>query len=156
MPLPLAARPAHQFELLDKPIVFDDAQEAVRRSPAPVVLVGSAGSGKTAVTLAKLREAPGRVLYVTQSAYLAQSARALYDAHGYENPAQEAEFLSYREFLETLQVPPGREARLRCRFRGWFDRQPGNAVANCSATSTPIALFEEFRGVIGAQPGRGA
>ena len=51
-----------EFELLDKPIVFDDAQEAVRRLPAPVVLVGSAGSGKTAVTLAKLREAHGRVL----------------------------------------------------------------------------------------------
>ena len=48
-----------EFELLDKPIVFDDAQEAVRRLPAPVVLVGSAGSGKTAVTLAKLREAAG-------------------------------------------------------------------------------------------------
>ena len=78
-----------EFELLDKPIVFDDAQEAVRRLPAPVVLVGSAGSGKTAVTLAKLREAQGRVLYVTQSAYLAQSARSLYDAHGYENAAQE-------------------------------------------------------------------
>ena len=57
-----------EFELLDKPIVFDDDQEAVRRLPAPVVLVGSAGSGKTAVTLAKLREAEGRVLYVTQSA----------------------------------------------------------------------------------------
>jgi len=50
-----------ELELLDKPIVFDDAQEAVRRLPAPVVLVGSAGSGKTAVTLAKLREASGLV-----------------------------------------------------------------------------------------------
>ena len=110
-----------EFELLDKPIVFDDAQEAVRRLPAPVVLVGSAGSGKTAVTLAKLREAEGRVLYVTQSAYLAQSARALYDAHGYENPAQEADFLSYREFLETLHVPQGREVSFNA-FRGWFDR----------------------------------
>ena len=78
-----------EFELLDKPIMFDDAQEAVRRLPAPVVVVvvvvvvGSAGSGKTAITLAKLREAEGRVLYVTQSAYLAQGARALYDAHGH-------------------------------------------------------------------------
>ena len=78
-----------EFELLDKPIMFDDAQEAVRRLPAPVVVVGSAGSGKTAVTLAKLREASGRVLYVTLSSYLAQSARALYDAHGFENPEQE-------------------------------------------------------------------
>ena len=138
-----------EFELLDKPVVFDDAQEAVRRLPAPVVLVGSAGSGKTAVTLAKLREAHGRVLYVTQSAFLAQSARALYDAHGYDNPAQEAEFLCYREFLETLQVPKGRELGFNA-FRGWFDRHRDavRALGDVDAH----ALFEEFRGVIGAQP----
>jgi hypothetical protein len=138
-----------EFELLDKPIVFDDAQEAVRRLPAPVVLVGSAGSGKTAVTLAKLREAEGRVLYVTQSAYLAQSARALYDAHGYENTAQDAEFLSYREFLETLHVPQGREVSFNA-FSGWFDRH--RAAAKALGDIDAHALFEEFRGVVGAQP----
>lgn len=138
-----------EFELLDKPIVFDDAQEAVRRLPAPVVLVGSAGSGKTAVTLAKLREATGRVLYVTQSAYLAQSARALYDAHGYENPEQEPEFLSYREFVETLHVPAGREVGFDA-FRGWFERH--RTAAKALGDLDAHALFEEFRGVIGAQP----
>jgi hypothetical protein len=40
-----------EFELLDKPIVFDDDQEAVRRLQAPLIVVGSAGSGKTAITL---------------------------------------------------------------------------------------------------------
>ena len=139
-----------EFELLDKPIVFDDEQEAVRRLPAPVVLVGSAGSGKTAVTLAKLREASGRVLYVTQSAFLAQSARALYDAHGYDNPDQEVEFLSYREFLETLHVPPGRELNFNS-FSGWFDRH--RAAAKALGEMDAHALFEEFRGVIGAQAG---
>jgi len=138
-----------EFELLDKPIVFDDAQEVVRRLPAPVVVVGSAGSGKTAVTLAKLREAEGRVLYVTQSAYLAQSARTLYDAHGYENTAQEAEFLSYREFLETLHVPPGREVSFNA-FGAWFERQ--RVAAKALGDIDAHALFEEFRGVIGAQP----
>ena len=138
-----------EFELLDKPIVFDDAQEAVRRQPAPVVLVGSAGSGKTAVTLVKLREAEGRVLYVTQSAYLAQSARALYDAHGYENAAQEAEFLSYREFLETLRVPQGREVSFNS-FGAWFDRH--RATAKELGDVDAHALLEEFRGVISAQP----
>jgi hypothetical protein len=138
-----------EFELLDKPIVFDDAQEAVRRLPAPVVLVGSAGSGKTAVTLVKLREAEGRVLYVTQSAYLAQSARALYDAHGYENPAQEAEFLSYREFLETLRVPQGREVSFSA-FGAWFDRH--RSAAKALGDVDAHALLEEFRGVISAQP----
>ena len=137
-----------EFELLDKPIVFDDAQEAVRRLPAPVVVVGSAGSGKTAVTLAKLREAPGRVLYATHSAYLAQSARALYDAHGYENPEQEVDFLSYREFVETLRVPAGREVTFTA-FRGWFDRHRQTA-RSAFGDLDAHALFEEFRGVLGA------
>ncbi|HSV36813.1 MAG TPA: hypothetical protein VLI46_14725 [Ramlibacter sp.] len=137
-----------EFELLDKPVVFDDAQEAVRRLPAPVVVVGSAGSGKTAVTLAKLREAEGRVLYVTHSSYLAQSARSLYDAHGYENAAQEAEFLSYREFVETLRVPAGREVTFTA-FRGWFDRHR-QTLRNALGELDAHALFEEFRGVLGA------
>ncbi len=137
-----------EFELLDKPIVFDDAQEAVRRLPAPVVVVGSAGSGKTAITLTKLRETEGRVLYVTHSAYLAQSARSLYDAHGYENPAQEAEFLSYREFVETLRVPTGREVTFTA-FRGWFERHR-QALRSTLGELDAHALFEEFRGVLGA------
>ena len=71
---------AAEFELLDRPIVFDDAQEAVRRHKVPLVVVGSAGSGKTAVTLAKMREATGRVLYVTLSAY-SRKRRAGSTAH---------------------------------------------------------------------------
>lgn len=140
----------NEFDLLDKPIMFDDTQEAVRRLPAPVVVVGSAGSGKTAVTLTKMREAEGRVLYVTLSAYLAQSARVLYDAHGYENAAQEAEFLSYRELIETLRVPSGREVTFTA-FAGWFERHRQTA-RNTLGELDAHALFEEFRGVISASP----
>lgn len=136
------------FDLLDKPIMFDDAQERVRQLPAPVVVVGSAGSGKTAVTLSKLREATGRVLYVTLSSFLAQSARTLYDAHGFENPAQEAEFLSYRELVETLRVPTGREVTFAA-FSGWFDRHRQSA-RQALGDLDAHALFEEFRGVITA------
>jgi Ankyrin repeat/Viral (Superfamily 1) RNA helicase len=157
-PAPTAAQPLRltwlhptreQFVLLDKPIMFDDVQEEVRLSPVPIVVLGPAGSGKTAVTLTKLREASGRVLYVTQSAYLAQSARGLYGAHGYENEDQEVEFLSYREFLETIQVPAGNEVRL-ADFEPWFNRNraPLRDVPDADA----FALFEEFRGVIGARP----
>ncbi|HVL08506.1 MAG TPA: ankyrin repeat domain-containing protein, partial [Burkholderiaceae bacterium] len=145
-----AAAQRTQFELLDKPIVFDDAQDAASRHGAPLVLIGAAGSGKTAVVLSRLREAEGKVLYVTQSAYLAQSARALYAAHGYENPRQEVAFLNYRELLETLRVPAGREVMLPA-FAAWCDRhRPAlRAVGEIDAH----ALFEEFRGVLGAQPG---
>jgi hypothetical protein len=137
------------FELLDKPIVFDDPQEQAFRHPAPLVVIGSAGSGKTAVTLARLREAEGRVLYVTLSAYLAQSARALYAAHGFENPKHEVDFLSYRELLETLRVPAGREVTLPA-FAAWCERhrQSLRLLGDLDAQ----ALFEEFRGVIGAHP----
>ena len=78
------------IHLLDKPISFDDAQEAVYRQPPPLIVVGSAGSGKTALTLEKLKHAEGEVLYVTHSAYLAQSARDLYYANGFEHAGQEA------------------------------------------------------------------
>jgi hypothetical protein len=90
------------------------------------------------------------VLYVTLSPYLAQGALVLYGAHGFENPAQEAQFLSFRELLETLHVPPGCEVDLRS-FRGWFERhrQAVRALGEINAH----ALFEEFRGVIGAQSG---
>ena len=142
-PVPVA------FELLDKPIVFDDAQQSALHHPAPLVLIGSAGSGKTAVTLSKLREAEGRVLYVTLSGYLAQSARALYSAYGYENAKQQVEFLSYRELLETLRVPPGREVNLAA-FSAWCARH--RQALRLLADFDPQALFEEFRGVIGAQP----
>ena len=140
----------NEFELLDKPIIFDDAQEAVRRLPPPIVVIGSAGSGKTAVTLARLREMEGRVLYVTLSAYLAQSARSLYAAHGFENPAQEVDFLSYREFMETLRVPPGRELGFSA-FASWYERHRQAARASLGELDAH-ALFEEFRGVIGANP----
>jgi hypothetical protein len=99
-----------QFELLDKPVVFDDAQEALSRLPLPLVVAGSAGSGKTALTISRLRKLPGRVLYVTLSPYLAQGALALHGAHGFENPAQE-------RGLSELSRVPGNHARA-ARARG--------------------------------------
>ena len=135
-----------EFHMLEQPISFDDAQEAIYHQPAPLILVGSAGSGKTALTLAKLRQVPGQVLYVTQSPWLAQNASGLYHAHGYDNPEQEAQFLSYCEFLETLRVPPGREVRF-ADFRGWFARHQQQY-----RFTDAHPCFEEFRGVIGSQP----
>jgi hypothetical protein len=135
-------RPA--IHLLDKPISFDDAQEAIYRQPPPLIVVGSAGSGKTALTLEKLKQTEGEVLYVTHSAYLAQSARDLYYANGFEHPEQEAVFLSYREFVESIRVPAGREAGWR-EFAGWFARMR-QAFKGIDAHQA----FEEIRGVVSA------
>ncbi len=132
------------IHLLDKPISFDDAQDAIYRHRPPLIVVGSAGSGKTAITLEKLKQAEGEVLYVTHSAYLAKNARDLYYAEGFEAAHQEAVFLSYREFIESIRVPAGREATWRD-FSGWFTRlrQQFKPIDSHQA-------FEEIRGVITA------
>jgi hypothetical protein len=134
---------------LDKPISFDDAQETVYRQPPPLIVVGGAGSGKTALLLEKLKHVQGEVLYVTQSAYLAQNARNLYFAHGFEREEQDATFLSYREFLETIRVPAGREAGFS-EFTCWFARmRQGQAFKGIDGHQA----FEEIRGVLGARAG---
>ncbi len=132
------------IHLLDKPISFDDTQEMIYRQQPPLIIVGSAGSGKTALTLEKLKHAEGEVLYVTHSVYLAQNARNLYYAHGFEHTGQEAHFLSYREFVESIRVPAGREATWRD-FSGWFARMQ-NSFKGIDAHQA----FEEIRGVITA------
>lgn len=133
--------------LLDKPISFDDAQEMVYHQPPPLIVIGSAGSGKTALTLEKLKRAEGEVLYVTHSAYLAQNARDLYYANGFEHAGQDAVFLSYREFVESIRVPAGREAGWRD-FAGWFGR-----IAQAFKGIDAHQAFEEIRGVISADAG---
>ena len=132
-------------QVLDKPLSFDDAQESIYRHPAPLIVVGSAGSGKTALTLEKMKHAEGEVLYVTLSAYLAQNARDLYYAQGFEHTGQDATFLSYREFIESIRVPSGREALWRD-FAGWMSRQRAQ-FKDIDAHQA----FEEIRGVIAAQ-----
>jgi hypothetical protein len=57
-----------EIHLLDKVISFDDAQEAVYRLPPPLIVVGSAGSGKTALTLEKMKHVEGEVLYAEREA----------------------------------------------------------------------------------------
>ncbi|MCF3636117.1 AAA family ATPase [Komagataeibacter intermedius] len=134
------------FHMLDKPLSFDDAQEVIFHQPAPLIIVGAAGSGKTALTLEKLRQAEGEVLYVTLSPWLAGNARDLYHAHGYGNEAQDAHFLSFRAFLETLRVPSGREVDFTA-FQGWFTRHKQHY-----RFTDAHPCFEEFRGVIGSRP----
>uniref|UniRef100_Q3APM8 Ankyrin n=1 Tax=Chlorobium chlorochromatii (strain CaD3) TaxID=340177 RepID=Q3APM8_CHLCH len=133
-----------EIHLLDKPISFDDAQQAVYLHKPPLIIVGSAGSGKTALMLEKLKHVEGEVLYVTHSQYLAQNARNIYYAYGFEHPAQEAHFLSYREFVESIRVPTGREATWRD-FAAWFYRMRSNFKE-----IDPHQAFEEIRGVITA------
>ena len=133
---------SHRFHLLDKVLSFDEDQEVIYQQPPPLIVIGSAGSGKTALTLEKMKEAVGDILYVTRSAYLVQNARDLYYSHGYDNPDQNLDFLSFREYLESIQVPAGKEITPAA-FQAWVARQRLPRELQDSHR-----LFEEFQGAI--------
>lgn len=135
-------REHRRFHALDKLLSFDDAQEAVLNLPPPLIVVGSAGSGKTALTLEKMKQLRGDVLYVTQSAYLAEHARKLYFGLGFEPQDQQPEFLALRELIETIAVPAGREITFA--DFGDFLRRHAQAVGKRDGHM----LYEEFRGVL--------
>jgi hypothetical protein len=134
------------FHHLDKPLTFDDLQDAALRHRPPLVLVGSAGSGKTALLLQRLRQMPGRVAYVTESKWLAETSRALYVAFDGAPEDQEADFLSYRQLIETVGVPEGRPVTFRD-FAGFFERHR-QKIRFADAHQA----FEELRGVLTAEP----
>ncbi|MCJ7482120.1 MAG: AAA family ATPase, partial [Thermodesulfovibrionales bacterium] len=131
-----------RFHLLDKVISFDPMQQEIYHHPAPLIIIGPAGSGKTVLTLEKMKRVHGQVLYVTLSPYLADNSRNIYYAHHYENDDQEISFLSFREFLETMRVPEGREITYSI-FAKWVIRFPRQ-----QRVSDAHRLYEEFRGVI--------
>ena len=135
--------PAHpRVHLLDKILSFDDLQHEAFNLRPPLILIGSAGSGKTVLTLEKVKQLAGDILYVTHSAYLAENARNLYYSFNYENEAQNVEFLSYKEYLETLRVPAGKPMTFR-EFARWFARH-----SQSSRIRDAHKVFEEFNGVL--------
>lgn len=138
-----------RFYRLDKMLSFDDDQQALYAHPLPLVIVGSAGSGKTALVLEKMKQAAGEILYLSLSSFLVEKARALYTTSGEANESQQIDFLSLGEFLETLSVPEGTEVTFST-FNAWLPRNK-TAISLGSAHT----LFEEFRGVIGASVSEG-
>lgn len=131
-----------QFNLLDKVISFDDDQQEVFKLPTPLIVIGSAGSGKTALTLEKIKTLRGNILYVTLSSFLVENSANLYYSWQYRNEDQEIDFLSFKEYLETLRIPPGRELTFQS-FDAWFLRH-----RNVMKIRDSYKLFEEFKGVI--------
>ena len=130
------------FNFLDKIISFDDVQQAIFLVRPPLIVIGSAGSGKTMLTLEHLKLCMNEVLYVTGSSYLVQNARELYYSYDYANEAQNVEFLSYRELLETIKVPEGKEIDFYA-FAGWLKKfNKGKSFQDANK------LYEEFKGVI--------
>jgi len=131
-----------QFHLLDKIISFDEVQQSIYLARPPLIIIGSAGSGKTMLTLEHLKLGVNEVLYVTSSPYLVQNARQLYYSGDYNNEDQAVDFLSYRELLETIQVPEGKEVSFPV-FAAWLKR-----THHSKGFQDANKLYEEFKGVI--------
>lgn len=134
----------NRVQLLDKIISFDHSQQEIYHLALPLILAGSAGSGKSILLLEKMKQLHGRVLYITQSPYLRQSSHKRYYAHHYENPQQQTQFLCYQQLLESIEVPDAdKKAMTLQAFTQWHQNQ-----LNTTSITHTQALFEEFRGVI--------
>ena len=139
-----------RFHVLNRFLSLDEEQDSVFGAALPLIIIGSAGSGKTVLALEKMKRLAGSVLYVTHSRFLVESARSLYYANNYENENQEIDFLSFSDFLHSVEIPPGREAGWKD-FSGWFSR-----IRSGYKLRDPRKLFEEFRGVITGSSSQGA
>lgn len=132
----------NKFHLLNKVLSFDDLQQNIFNIKPPVIIVGSAGSGKTVLTLEKIKQLSGNVLYITLSAFLVDNSSRLYFSDYYVNEKQEVDFLSFKEYMETLKVIPGKEIDFK-NFNAWLlPRKHSFGISDA------YKLFEEFKGVI--------
>ena len=127
-------------------------QYAVVRAPGPVLLSGSAGSGKTTIAVHRLAAAVGaaervRALYLTYSTWLRDHARRLFGdllaCRGEILPAS-PEFLTVHELYRTLIVtsggaPPGPVVDYP-EFARWYEGQFRRADA--------ALAWEEIRGIV--------
>lgn len=134
------------IHILNKFISFDDSQQAIFSLHPPLIIVGSAGSGKTVLVLEKLKQLKGNVAYISLSNYLVENARKIYFANGYENEESEIDFLSFRQYIESWQIPEGKEINFSA-FEQWFGRHKQQIKIN-----EPYRVYEEFKGVLTGSP----
>lgn len=131
-----------KFHLLDKAISFDSNQEEIFNLRPPLILIGSAGSGKTALTLEKIKKLQGNILYITLSEYLQKNSFNLYYYDNYRNDDQEIDFLHYKEFLDTLYINDKKEMNFKV-FDSWLQSR-----IHSFGFKDTHKMFEEFRGVL--------
>lgn len=124
-------------------------QYGVVRVPGPLLLSGSAGSGKTTVAVHRLAAAcagPARVLYLTYSSWLRDHARRLFDAlratRGGE-PGLAPDFLTVEELYRRL-LGPGGEGEGRVVDYPEFARWYGDAFRRSDAA----LAWEEIRSIL--------
>lgn len=129
-----------QFVYLNKFISFDDVQQYIYKQYPPLVIIGSAGSGKTAILLEKMKQLEGQILYVTLSSFLVKNSRELYYSDQYYNDRQLVDFYSYQDFIESIAIPETQFADIEF-FRTWYREHYKNSF-------NAHSIYEEFKGVL--------
>ena len=133
---------SRKIHYLNKFLSFDALQAGVLQLTAPLVIIGAAGSGKTALVLEKLKMLPGIVAYISLSKFLVENASNLYYSGGYRNDQQEVEFLSLTDYLNSWSKLQGKEVSFTD-FEAWYQRHQQTVKIN-----DPYRVFEELKGVI--------
>jgi len=137
---------SNRIHLLNKFISFDNIQNSIYSLYPPLIIVGSAGSGKTALVLEKLKELPGEIAFISLSSFLVENASKIYYSNGFDSENQDVEFLSLHNYLSSWEKPQGKEVGFP-QFDSWFFR-----FSQAVKINEPYRVFEEFKGVITGSP----
>lgn len=123
------------FHYSENFIIFNKTQENILYANPPLIIVGSAGSGKTSVTIEKLRTLNGKVLYISLSQELVNNAKDI--CGEYKN----IDFLSYEQFINSIEKQEAKAIDFYA-FKKWAYRNNIKEIEK---------YFEEFKGVITAE-----
>ncbi|MDQ7084294.1 MAG: UvrD-helicase domain-containing protein, partial [Sulfurovum sp.] len=123
-----------EFRYLDKVIVFSDKQEYILIKPTPLLIIGSAGSGKTSVVIEKLKTLEGKCLYISLSEHLVKNSQKIC------GEVENIDFYSFQSFLNSIERQSKEEIDFNS-FKNWAYK---NGITDVDK------YFEEFKGVLTA------
>ena len=117
-------------------------QYEVLSSPGPVLLAGSAGSGKTTVSIHRLAAAPSTALYLSYSPALVEHSRKLYHelAAARGGRDREPDFFTFAELYRSLAKEDSTPEMTEALFHEWF-RKSGKPL-------DPALVWEELRSIL--------
>ncbi|HVG11017.1 MAG TPA: hypothetical protein VNM67_25155, partial [Thermoanaerobaculia bacterium] len=118
-------------------------QYRILASPGPLLVAGSAGSGKTAISVHRLAAAPSSALYLSYSPALVEHARRLYSdiaaARG-AGAGRKPDFFTFSDLYRSFAKEPEILEMTEPLFQEWF-RRAGRPL-------DPALVWEELRSIL--------